>query len=496
MLRLDREIPIVVFLGPTMSVPEAQSVLEANYLEPAQMGDIYRLTALGLRVIVLIDGIFHYRPAIWQREILEAIDEGITVVGASSMGALRAAELCDLGMLGHGTIFEWYKDGVIDGDDEVALLHSDRSDSYRSLSQPLVDLRYNMTRAVEAGVLGAEPARRIVGALKNRFFGERSYEALLAEAERQLGPSTRTALQTFLGRDPPSLKRRDALGALELARQLLADDEEKTRGPGITTSSIEPPTSSRASAVFRPYSAAKRGLYDERTGEVVTLERRLDSVAADDPEIVELATEAARRFFLRLWAESARIVCPRPFVRDFENSLSASLGCALDETWRARVGLSPSEFHEEIEQRAIEAWILQKAPEAFGLPPAAGLLDLADSLARARIAEGTRDRRAEEVLLERYRRHGATARFIQAWASASGVKAPPEEAERLRARVGQSESAARTALVEDMATYSWILRQGPRFFGYVFWSEDLALANELRFADPGGVLEGHARLAP
>ena len=106
-----------------------------------------------MRRIVLIDGLFHGVPAVWQREIVAAMDDGIEVLGASSMGALRAAELAHYGMVGHGTIFGWYRDGVIDGDDEVALLHGDAADGFLPLSEPLVNLRATLARAVDAEVV-------------------------------------------------------------------------------------------------------------------------------------------------------------------------------------------------------------------------------------------------------------------------------------------------------------------------------------------------------
>jgi hypothetical protein len=101
---------------------EAEKILSADYFPPASRGDIYRIIASGVRTIVLIDGVFHSTRSVWQREILDALGDGIEVLGASSMGALRAAELHPFGMAGHGTIFEWYKNGLIEGDDEVAPL--------------------------------------------------------------------------------------------------------------------------------------------------------------------------------------------------------------------------------------------------------------------------------------------------------------------------------------------------------------------------------------
>jgi len=47
-------------------------------------------------------------------------------VGGSGMGVLRASELDSYGMIWVGRIYEWYCDGVIESDDEVAVtFHSE-----------------------------------------------------------------------------------------------------------------------------------------------------------------------------------------------------------------------------------------------------------------------------------------------------------------------------------------------------------------------------------
>src|SRR4051812_32650349 len=112
-----------VFLGPSLPASEASQVLEATYLPPVQQGDILRLLERKPKFIGIIDGYFETVPAVWHKEILFAMSSGVHVFGAASMGALRAAELHPFGMVGVGTIFEWYRDGMVSGDDEVAIRH-------------------------------------------------------------------------------------------------------------------------------------------------------------------------------------------------------------------------------------------------------------------------------------------------------------------------------------------------------------------------------------
>ena len=107
---------IVVFLGPSLPVDDARRILPARYLGPARCGDVLRARRLSPRAIALVDGLFASTPATWHKEILLALDDGIAVFGASSMGALRAAELAPFGMIGVGAIFEAYRDGVYTDD--------------------------------------------------------------------------------------------------------------------------------------------------------------------------------------------------------------------------------------------------------------------------------------------------------------------------------------------------------------------------------------------
>src|SRR5207253_3671063 len=114
----------VIFLGPSLPVADAREILDAVYLAPAKQSDI--VSAIGTyrpEVIGLIDGEFGQSLSVWHKEILYALTRGIHVVGASSMGALRAAETAAFGMIGIGEVYRMYVDGVITDDDEVALAH-------------------------------------------------------------------------------------------------------------------------------------------------------------------------------------------------------------------------------------------------------------------------------------------------------------------------------------------------------------------------------------
>jgi hypothetical protein len=204
----------LVFLGPTMRRREAEALLPAAFRPPARRGDIYRALRAGFTTIILIDGEFHGSPSVWQREILEALAEGARVHGASSMGALRAAELHGYGMIGHGRIFAWYRDGVIDADDEVALTYGPAELGYPALSEPLVNIRATLD-AAPSDVIAAAERDALIAHAKALHFPDRSFAALTAGGPASAWPvARRTALARFLAERRIDLKCQDAVAAL------------------------------------------------------------------------------------------------------------------------------------------------------------------------------------------------------------------------------------------------------------------------------------------
>jgi hypothetical protein len=138
----------------------------------------------------------------------------VRVLGASSLGALRAVELAPFGMEGAGRVFEAYRSGALDGDDEVALLHAPAEHGYRPTTVALVEVRFALERLVATGKVSAGAARQLVEALKALPFTERDL-ARIAELSRTLGEGVHDALRQELAAF--SVKREDARLALELA---------------------------------------------------------------------------------------------------------------------------------------------------------------------------------------------------------------------------------------------------------------------------------------
>ena len=224
----------IVFLGPTLPRVQAAQVLEAMYLPPARQGDIYRaVRALRPKAIGLVDGRFMDTGAIWHREILWALSEGIHVFGAASMGALRAAELASFGMRGVGRIFAAYHDGFWPGDDvpfedddEVAVVHTPEEIGSVGMSDAMVDLRATLDAAEIAGIIAGPDKRVLVEASKRRPFAERCFAALIEDAANLLDCTTVRDLAAWLPRNQVPRKRLDAIEMLQAMATLLAADPE------------------------------------------------------------------------------------------------------------------------------------------------------------------------------------------------------------------------------------------------------------------------------
>jgi hypothetical protein len=193
----------VVYLGPSLSRLEAETILEAHYLPPICRGDLAMLPK-ETRVVGIVDGEFYQSLAVSPKEIVPLLDRGIKVYGASSMGALRAAETCSLGMVGVGEIFAMFRDGVLDGDDEVALVYE--ALTYRKLSEPLVNLRRALKMAFAEKVIDEAQMNQLISQMKLCYFPDRSYKGL-----QRLCP----ALEDFFQRTIlPDVKRDDARALL------------------------------------------------------------------------------------------------------------------------------------------------------------------------------------------------------------------------------------------------------------------------------------------
>jgi hypothetical protein len=202
-----------VFVGPTLAADEVRARLPGAVIRPpAAVGEILDLALARKRParIALIDGYFERMAAVWHKELLLALEHGIAVYGAASMGALRAAELARFGMVGVGAIYRAFARGELVADDEVAVAHLPAAQGYRAVSDALANIRFGLARAPLA------PARYVALA-RARFYRERSWARLVDDARAAGLPTAK--LEAWLRTPPPDQKATDARALLaRLAR--------------------------------------------------------------------------------------------------------------------------------------------------------------------------------------------------------------------------------------------------------------------------------------
>ena len=210
--------PPVVFAGPTLGGADVRRVVPgAVVLPPARCGDVLAALRLQPSAIVLIDGYYDTTPAPWHKELLWVLEAGIPVVGAASMGALRAAELDSFGMIGVGDVYASYRDGWRLADDEVAILHTPSPGDERAVTDALVDIEAKTDALVAGGLLDAGDAEAVATGARRCHFTERRMAGALDAAGQP--PSVGERLLGWLAAQPSggSRKRADAEAALRLA---------------------------------------------------------------------------------------------------------------------------------------------------------------------------------------------------------------------------------------------------------------------------------------
>jgi hypothetical protein len=210
---------ITVFLGPSLDKKAAEEILPATYLLPAKRGDLAAAVRGGSDIICLIDGVFHQESAVAHREILFALKSGVRVIGASSMGALRAAEMDTLGMEGVGEIYRLYKTGELVSDDEVALVFDPASGL--SLSEPLINIRCTLKKAEQVGVITPDSHTALLNTARSLFYPQRTYPAIASAAGNTLDEKRRERFLAWVEKHSCDQKREDAIAALQYTRESL-----------------------------------------------------------------------------------------------------------------------------------------------------------------------------------------------------------------------------------------------------------------------------------
>ena len=340
---------LIAFIGPSLSRERASELLgdRGEVWPPARQGDVWRAIREGPKAIALIDGVFEAQPSVWHREILAALEAGIAVYGASSMGALRAAELKDIGMVPVGEIARRYALGIEEDDDAVALLHGDADSGYRPLTVPLISVEFAAAEARKAKAISLPELRRIMERARSLFYQERTWSAVLDGAE--LSAKKRASFEAWLAANPRDIKWRDAEECLHRALSELPKQEG-----GVRLLRNREPAHVRRRRLLEGMAQ----LDGDRvpTGEVITaLTQRNDHA--------QLASDGLRRALLAAYARNLGISVTPDEVISLVREWAAGLQVETNEPkeFFRSLGMDEAQGLRTAEELALERKLLRNA---------------------------------------------------------------------------------------------------------------------------------------
>jgi hypothetical protein len=217
----------IIFVGPSLSLQKARKIFDADYRGPAKKGDLLVLSASSLislknrpnaiNFVGLIDGLFlqDYPPT--PIEVFQLLsNKNFRVVGGASIGALRAVELEKFGMVGIGKVFELFKNGTTNADDEVAVTFHP-GDGVSIQSEAMIDIRFNLFIAHKKNIITKRTKHIIAKTAKSIYFPYRNYSNVIEETRTEFPELSREldSFSSYINHHRLSLKEIDAIKVIK-----------------------------------------------------------------------------------------------------------------------------------------------------------------------------------------------------------------------------------------------------------------------------------------
>ena len=167
----------LIFVGPTLIGGVAVAALKREriiLLPPVKRGDVEKLiSARPPGAMAIVDGLFQQCLSVGHAEIRSALEAGWEIWGLSSMGAIRAYEMRNMGVRGYGRVYQCFSQYADFRDDEVALVHEPHP-PYRPLTEPLVHLRLWLKELRKIGLINRREEKGLLDTLMTIWFGDRT----------------------------------------------------------------------------------------------------------------------------------------------------------------------------------------------------------------------------------------------------------------------------------------------------------------------------------
>jgi TfuA protein len=231
----------IIFIGPSLSLQKARKIFDADYRGPAKKGDLLVLSASSLislknqsntiNFVGLIDGLFlqDYPPT--PIEVFQLLsNKNFRVVGGASIGALRAVELEKFGMVGIGKVFELFKNGATNADDEVAVTFH-LGDGASIQSEAMIDIRFNLFIAYKKNIITKRTKHIIAKTAKSIYFPYRNYSNVIEETRTKFPELSREldSFSSYINHHRLSLKEIDAIKVIKYIKVAYEKYQHKSK---------------------------------------------------------------------------------------------------------------------------------------------------------------------------------------------------------------------------------------------------------------------------
>ncbi len=204
-----------VFSGTSLSASDLPET-GWKFCAPIRRGDLSRLEVGNSAVVLIVDGFFGSIESVDLTEIRENLENGVRLFGCSSMGALRAIEAREIGMVGLGTVFNEMKGSEIIDDAVVA--QATCPETYRALSVSFVEIEYSIRVSMNLGEISLNQYMESCDCMRRIFYPLRTASKILNSLTGIMGAEIS---KKVLGRE--SIKHLDAKLAVSEIDKILSN---------------------------------------------------------------------------------------------------------------------------------------------------------------------------------------------------------------------------------------------------------------------------------
>jgi TfuA protein len=210
---------VYVFGGPSLELIPKELINKVKCFPPIKSGDLDILYSLPPSICIIIDGVFSGKRAVTIFECRELLEKGWVVIGASSMGALRAADLWSYGMIGIGDVYNMFRIGVCRSDADVAVVYNILEDFLcEEITISMVHVRSVLHYLSTKGSIDKAKARLLICKARQISWEERMPSVLFDEWGKFLGQEKLiNKIKRHFNQPRLHPKKVDAVNAMHLA---------------------------------------------------------------------------------------------------------------------------------------------------------------------------------------------------------------------------------------------------------------------------------------